>query len=298
VLIGILIFKCLIPSGSSVFFMFHVKQMSPSDFQFATKLANTMKWNMAPEDFEFNSSLEPGGCLVAFEGSKRIGIATSISFDKVGWFGNLIVKEEYRRKGVGRLLVKQAVNYLRSKGVKTIGLYAYPNLVSFYGSLGFKKDKDYSLLHANCLQNVIAENLPKVEKQINTIQEFDAGFFGGNRKKLLESIILDKSNISYYCSENNHISGYIAATVYESMAWVGPLICEANNVNVAFSLLKTVFSKLTGKTVYLVLAKKDIALLGMLFSLGFKEDFSVSSMFLGEVTTKNCICLPESLERG
>ena len=47
--------------------MFQVKQMRPSDFQFATKLANTMNWNMAPEDFEFNSSLEPEGCFVAFK---------------------------------------------------------------------------------------------------------------------------------------------------------------------------------------------------------------------------------------
>ncbi len=279
--------------------MFHVKQMSPSDFQFATRLANTMDWNMAPEDFEFNSSLEPEGCLVAFEGSKRIGVATSISFDKVGWFGNLIVKEKYRRKGVGRLLVRHAVNYLQSKGVKTVGLYAYPNLVSFYGSLGFKNNMDYSLLHTECLQNVIAENLPKVEKQqIGAIEEFDAGFFGGNRKRLLESIILEKGNLSYYYSENNHVVGYVAATVYESMAWVGPLICEAGNVKAAIALVKLALAKLTGKNVFLVLPKKETALLDMLFSVGFKEDFSVSRMFLGEVTVKNCIYLAESLERG
>ena len=126
--------------------------MRSSDFQFATKLANTMNWNMAPEDFAFMASLEPEGCFVVFEGSKRLGIATCISFGNVGWFGNLIVKEKYRRKGAGRLLVKHAVNYLQSKGAKTIGLYAYPNLESFYGSLGFEKDMDFSLLHAESLR--------------------------------------------------------------------------------------------------------------------------------------------------
>ena len=101
--------------------------MSPSDFQFATDLANTMNWNMTVEDFEFNSSLEPEGCFVAFEDSERVGIATCINFGTVGWFGNLIVEEEFRRKGAGRLLVKHAANYLQSKGAKTIGLYAYQN---------------------------------------------------------------------------------------------------------------------------------------------------------------------------
>ena len=57
-----------------------------------------------------------------------MGIATCISFGKVGWFGNLIVKEEIRHKGAGSLLVKHAIDYLQGKGVETIGLYAYPNL--------------------------------------------------------------------------------------------------------------------------------------------------------------------------
>ena len=182
--------------------------MSPSDFQFATKLANTMNWNMAPEDFEFMTSLEPEGCFVAFQGAERVGIATSISFRRIGWFGNLIVKEKYRGKGVGSILVKHAVNYLQSKGVKTVGLYAYPNLVNFYGNLGFKKDVDFSLLHTERLGSVIAETLPRVEQpQINEIEDFDSRFFGGERKKLLESIILEKGNLSYYWSEKDMVVG-------------------------------------------------------------------------------------------
>jgi GNAT superfamily N-acetyltransferase len=279
--------------------MFQVKQMSRSDFQFATKLANTMSWNMAPEDFEFNSSLEPEGCFVAFEDSDRVGIATSISFDTVGWFGNLIVEEKYRRKGAGRLLVKHAVNYLQSKGAKTIGLYAYPNLIGFYSHLGFEKDQDFSVLHAEVLGSIAGKTMPKIEtKQISTIEEFDSRCFGGNRKKLLESIILEKGNLSYYFSRNNEVAGYVAATVYETMAWVGPLICEVGNVDGAVALLKAVLAKLTGKSVYLVPPKNEFDLLDMLFSAGFTEDFSVARMFLGETTAKNCVYLAESLERG
>ena len=136
------------------------------------------------------------------------------------------------------------------------------------------------------------------KRQIKTIEEFDNRCFGGNRKKLLESIILEKGNLSYYFSKKNEIVGYVAATVYETMAWVGPLICEAGNVDGAVALLKAVLAKLTGKSVYLVLPKNEFALLDMLFNVGFKEDFSVARMFLGEAIARNCIYLAESLERG
>jgi len=279
--------------------MFQVKQMSAVDFQFATDLANTMDWNMAIEDFEFMSSLEPEGCFVSFQGSERVGIATSISFGNVGWFGNLIVKEKYRSKGAGSSLVKYSIDYLQSKGVKTTGLYAYTNLHNFYRALGFEKDADFSLLQTESLCSLLPGNLPKVEKrQIKAIEEFDAGFFGSNRKKLLESIILEKGNLSYYWSEKDMVVGYVTATVYWSMAWVGPLICEEDNVDVAIRLVKAVLSKLTGKSVYLVLPKTEVALSNMFLDVGFTEDFSVARMFLGESTAKNCIYLAESLERG
>jgi GNAT superfamily N-acetyltransferase len=279
--------------------MFQVKPMRAGDFQFATKLANTMNWNMATEDFQFMTNLEPEGCFVAFNGRERVGISTSISYGKVGWFGNLIVKEKYRNVGVGGLLVNHAVNYLKSRGVQTIGLYAYPDLTRFYRNLGFRLDEDFSVLCAERLGSSTSEVLPMVRKrQIRAVEQFDSRCFGGDRKKLLESIILEEGNLSYFKSEGGDVVGYVAATVYEKMAWVGPLMCREKRVDVAAVLLKAVLANLTGKSVYAVLPKKETALANMLFSAGFKKDFSVSRMFLGQAVAKNCVYMAESLERG
>ena len=57
----------------------------------------------------------------------------------------------------------------------------------------------------------------------------------------------------------------MAATVYEKMAWVGPLICQAGHVDEAVSLLKAVLAKLAGLSVYAVLPKKETALCGHAF---------------------------------
>ncbi len=279
--------------------MFQVKSMRTEDFAFATELANTMDWNMAPQDFQFAKSLEPEGCFVLFDDQKAVGIATCISFGKVGWFGNLIVEEEYRKKGGGSALVNHAIDYLRSKGVETIGLYAYPHLVNFYGSLGFTFDEDFSVLHTDRLGSIVGGTLPTVGKQqISAINRFDCQCFGGERKKLLKSIVLQQGNASYYVSDGGDFIGYVSATVYERMAWIGPLICQASRHDIAISLVKAVLTKVGGKSVYAVVPKKDTILLDEFFSFKFKEDFLVSRMFFGPKVAKNCIYLAESLERG
>jgi len=114
----------------------------------------------------------------------------------------------------------------------------------------------------------------------------------------LDSIILEKGNLSYYVAESDVVVGYVAAKVYEKMAEVGPLTCREGHVDDAVSLLRAVLEKLTGLSVYTVLPKKETGLTNMLFSVGFKEDFCVSRMFIGEAVSKNCIYVAESLERG
>jgi GNAT superfamily N-acetyltransferase len=279
--------------------MFQVKTMRTKDHAFATQLANTMNWNMSPEDFQFMASLEPQGCFVLFDGLKRVGLATCIGYGKVGWFGNLIVQEDYRHRGAGSALVTHAVGYLHDKGVQTIGLYAYPHLIQFYGGLGFEFDEDFSVLHKEYFGSITAKALPVVGRgQLSSINRFDSQCFGGDRKKLLESIVLEEGNASYYVSDSNGLVGYVASTIYATMAWIGPLVCQATRNDVANSLINAALTKADGKNVYTVVPKKEVALLESFFSLGFKEEFFVSRMFLGEKPARNCIYLAESLERG
>ncbi len=262
-------------------------------------LANTMDWNMAPADFEYALSLEPEGCFLLKDSAKRVGIATCIGYDRLGWFGNLIVKEDYRKKGAGAALVSHAVKYLQRKGVETVGLYAYPHLVGFYGKLGFVAEKDFTLMHAKCLGKMTAEGLPQVGKsEFERIAQFDAQCFGGDRKRLLKAIIQDPNNLSCYLTLNHQVSGYVAATVIGDAAWIGPLICPPKKFDTATALLKAALSDLVGKSVYSVVSKQDKALLDFFSRVGFAEEFAVSRMFLGRAAAQDCVYIAESLERG
>ena len=279
--------------------MFKVEIMRKTDFTFAVNLSNTMGWNMTPQDFAFNCAMEPEGCFVLREDSEQVGIATCISYGKTGWFGNLIVKEENRRKGAGLFLLRHAVDYLHRKGVETVGLYAYPKLVGFYGKAGFDVDVDFLVLHAENPAVTSKETPTRVDsKTLAAVVDFDRACFGGDRKRLLEVVFLDHGNLGYYVSEGNSVVGFVGAKDYAGMAELGPLVCEPNRPDVALKLVKAVLSRLGDRAVYLYLPKHQTALHNYLYSIGFKEQFSLTRMFLTRNPLKNCIYIAESLERG
>ena len=155
------------------------------------------------------------------------------------------------------------------------------------------------VLQGKAVFPVLQETARAAKKlDVSKVIDFDCQCFGASRKKLLEPILLNKSNLCFILTENNEIIGYVAAKVYDEMAEVGPLICPANHVEAAVLLLKTILSRLNGLNIFMTIPKKEAALLDVLFKAGLKEDFRVTRMFLGPAVAKNCIYVAESLERG
>jgi GNAT superfamily N-acetyltransferase len=278
--------------------MLRIQTMQPTDFAFAVELANTMDWNMTVEDFAFNRDLEPDGCFTLYKNAKRVGVATCVSFGRVGWFGNLIVQPELRGKGAGKQLVQHAISYLKGVGVETVGLYAYKHLVDFYGKIGFVPNGEFSVLKANAISPVKAERMLAANKRdFSVILNLDRGCFGGNRQKLLKPQ-LESGNPCFVSFQRNEIAGYAAARVYGSFAEVGPLVCRRDFRETAKDLLRAVLSKLQGFEGWIVAPKAETGLMQVALDAGFAVEFDVVRMFLGSPCTQGCVYIAESLERG
>jgi len=279
--------------------MFHARTMSPEDFEFAVEITDRMNWHLAKEDFEFMKELEPEGCFVLLSNSERIGIATAISFEKIGWFGNLTVDETHRRRGAGSLLVEHALKYLKRKKVETVGLYAYINRIPFYKRLGFQYDSEFTVLNGKAYSSPHEAVARKAQKQdAQKIIDFDRLCFGASRRKLLKPIIQDPDNLCYFTSENEKIAGYAIAKVYRGEAELGPLVCLEGRNDVAINLLRSILDRLEGLEVSMYVPSKENFIVNMLIKSGFRANSSVARMFFGARQVKGCICTAESLERG
>jgi predicted GNAT family acetyltransferase len=273
--------------------------MRSEDFSFAVQMANTMKWKMTVKDFEFMSTIEPFGCFVLFDDMEKLGVATCVVYDRIGWFGNLVVKKKFRNQGAASFLLKNAITYLRNKNVQTIGLYSYPNLTYFYEKFGFKIDDEF----------IIFQGIPSINSKLKEVNkagknnffkllEFDHNCLGFNRKKTLDPIFSDKNNIVYYSAQNNLLNGYIITKIINHQAEIGPLVVRSNFESVAVDLLRKTLSDLSDFDVFISVPKRHEDLIDLIVTAGLKKDNDVVRMFLGPPINKDCLYLPESLERG
>jgi ribosomal protein S18 acetylase RimI-like enzyme len=279
--------------------MFRVQRMSSEDLEFAVHLSNTMNWNSVEEDFEFMMSLEPDGCLVLFLNSERVGIATAISYDQVGWIGNVVVSENYRRKGGGSLIVRKAIENLANKGVETIGLYSYVDRIPFYAEQDFRFDSRFVVLKGKGFSSLTKSHVRIAnEDDMQLIFDLDRLCFGGSRRKLLEPILHDPANLCHICADDDRILGFAVAKESDGVSEIGPLVCRRGHDDVAIDLLKTNLKKLKRCEISLCIPEKESKMLNLLKRHGFREDFGLARLFRGAPVINDFIYIAESLERG
>lgn len=100
--------------------------------------------------FLFYYSLEPDGFFVAKLSNEIVGyiIASSRASEIV----SIAVKQKYRRRGIGRALVRAAVDYLMAMNCREIKLHVRESnvgAIAFYEKCGFKKVEKVKCYYEN-----------------------------------------------------------------------------------------------------------------------------------------------------
>ena len=84
---------------------------------------------------------------IAFDNNtkKAVGMGRILS-DGVSdaYIQDIVVLNEYRKKGIGKEIVKTLIKYCKNKKINWIGLIAEPDQYDFYEKLGFKTMRNYT----------------------------------------------------------------------------------------------------------------------------------------------------------
>ncbi|MCZ2845172.1 MAG: GNAT family N-acetyltransferase [Candidatus Bathyarchaeota archaeon] len=280
--------------------MFEIREFSADDIEYALALTNLVGWGYSKKDFRWMMDFEPKGCFIAIKDNERVGITTTITYEKLGWIGNVIVSPKFRRKGIAAKLVNHALEHLKSREIGFIGLYSYLETSNLYRNLGFKEDECFTELCGIGSSFGVKDVRSIHSGDLNKIEEYDSNCFGFNRKKVLSRIFNDFKDLCYLMVPDNEILGYIMGTKSNDEVEIGPWIVNPK-YDGELELLKAILNRERGKKINLGVPTNNSELIDKLKKMNFEKNFDVIRMFYKGIrpTMKdNFILAIESLERG
>ncbi|MBS1822328.1 MAG: GNAT family N-acetyltransferase [Acidobacteria bacterium] len=175
--------------------------------------------------------LYPEGCRCIEDGGMVVATATLIPFgEQLAWIGMVLTHPEYRRRGLARLLVEDAIADAECLGIQTIKLDATSEGLPLYESLGFEVEqaverwgREQVIVHEESVpQSSHNTSIPE-----NLLAQ-DVEAFGAVRSDLLESLRLSgRSSIM--------ADGYVLSREGTAAEYLGP--CVASSENAARELI-------------------------------------------------------------
>ena len=115
-----------------------VRTMKPDDVASAMELSIAANWNQTPEDWYRIMQLSPGGCRCIEDGGKIVASASLLPFGmQLAWIGMVLTRPEYRRQGLARQLMEDAMATAERSSIRTLKLDATDEGRPLYESLGF-----------------------------------------------------------------------------------------------------------------------------------------------------------------
>lgn len=267
-----------------------VEEMCVGDLDAAAELTAREGWASGRSDFEMYLAHDPDGCFVARSGDECVGMVTSTRYAESGWVGNLIVVPEHRGRGIGRRLMRHALQHLEEVGIDTVRLDGDPPGIALYRSLGFV-DEWESLRFRTIAHRLPFEAIvePIGRRDVDVVAAFDGSFFGDDRGRLLGRL-LEASVSAFAVRKSGQMTGYVVATRSSLGLRIGP--CVATDRPSAGALLSAVLANAEGEVLTVGVPGPNREARRILESLGFEPTPSSRRMVRGPI---RCCGLPNRI---
>jgi len=230
---------------------YQILPFTEGDIPEAMDLKNALGWNQTIADWKRFLWLAGESCFkVAID---RHLAATCFLFirDHIAWLAMLIVKEEYKRRGIGRALMGKSLEYCKDRGITLIKLDGTQEAYPLYRGFGFLDEGEVGMFKGRIgsLNNARphAHHAPGLKlkqvdlKDLEGIVSIDTEAFGVSRAAMIEGLLLDYPESGFVCGEKK-ISGYILFKPGHHSYQIGPLI--ASNRKEAEVLLEAVIERI------------------------------------------------------
>ncbi|MDD3626802.1 MAG: GNAT family N-acetyltransferase [bacterium] len=240
--------------------------MSERDVPFAVELTKHEGWNYSEDDFLRLLKLNPSGCFVSWKDANRAGIVTTSIYGTYAFIGTLIVKQEYRKQGIGRSLLEFAMKHLQESGVITIELDGVFSAVELYRELGFQ-DKYLSLRLEKVPGNKSDDTVLYQPQDFDGIIELDSELTRIKRECLLREY-LNTFKDSVFMLKKKEVEAY-AIVVPKTKKSVSITFFISKTIEGGEVILNSILKRFQDKTIYIGIPEINRESVKLVSSKGF-----------------------------
>lgn len=258
--------------------MFKIKQANIEDMQFIINLAKDEGWNPGVYDAKTFYDADHDGFFIGLLDNQPIGCISAVKYyPYYGFMGLFIVKKEFRGKGYGSLLWKNALNYL---GEVNIGLDGVLDKVEFYKKYGFKEYFDHGcyVFKSDISLTSNKNILPAKDFFFKDLNAYDKNHFGSSREKFLYSWVHQPDSHTFCYFQAHKIIGFGTIRKATEGYKIGPLY--AANKSIAEELFLRLISEVKGENIYMNINESSKDAMSFVEQYNMTKSFATKRMYL------------------
>lgn len=219
--------------------------------------------------YQFHSGESYFYAVVAIIDNVIAGTGMSILTGNTAWLGTIIVKENYRKRGIGTAVTKNLINWSASHGSNKIILVASDLGMPVYKKLGFRTGMYYLAYEGGKIQDTASDHKIKrtVKSDLNEILVLDRKASGENRSRIIEKSYIP----GFRYTDNGNITGYYLPDF-------GRGLIIANNETAGMALLRFRYSENKEK---IIIPEPNLPAKIFLEANGFTIKAKYPRMYLG-----------------
>lgn len=248
-----------------------IQMMEPRDLSFAAQCTANEGWVSEDygmfEDFYLH---DPQGCFIARVEGEPAGICIATPYDHSGFIGELIVRAEARRRGLGAALLNHAVRYLRQRGIQTVYLDGVVAAIPLYQRNGFRKICRSLRFSGNLNGRQHPSVRPIVLDDLAQITALDRQAFGDERSFFLQRRLERYPELCLVQVEAGTIKGYLMGRQGGEFVAAGPGVSTGDAPD-PLPLLETFAYQAGDRSFSLGVLEANSRTAALLRGLGFSE---------------------------
>lgn len=255
-----------------------------SDIANCKLLSDAEGWNQTVSDWAFLVNNSKSVCVLDEIREKVIGTATAINYSgKMAWIGMVLVDENYRGRGIGKLVISNLLKQLHA--IESVKLDATVAGRQLYEKFGFRSEyRIHRMINFSpekfCSRNSEIASEAITESDIPEITELDASVFGVKRTLLINWLYTQNPELCRCIKKNGKITAFALGRPGRKYQQIGPVF--ALTIEDAKVLISQILEKNAIQPIVVDVLAEQSELIYWLDKIGFTEQRDFVRMYLNE----------------